>query len=105
MYVCLLGPHLQHMEVPRLGVKSELQLPAYTTAIAMQDLSASETYTAAHSNTGPFNPLHDAKDPIHIFMDTDQVHNKLSHNGNSIFHIFKRINRVYNSAWDVCEYL
>ena len=27
-----LGPHLQHMEVPRLGVKSELQLPAYTTA-------------------------------------------------------------------------
>ena len=24
-------------EVPRLGVKSELQLPAYTTAITMQD--------------------------------------------------------------------
>ena len=35
-FVCLflvfLGPHPQHMEVPRLGVKSELQLPAYTTA-------------------------------------------------------------------------
>ena len=28
------GPHMQHMEVPRLGVKSELQLPAYTIAIA-----------------------------------------------------------------------
>ena len=27
-----LGPHPAHMEVPRLGVKSELQLPAYTTA-------------------------------------------------------------------------
>ena len=27
--------HLGHMEVPRLGVKLELQLPAYTTAIAM----------------------------------------------------------------------
>ena len=27
--------HLWHMEVPRLGVKSELQLPAYTTATAM----------------------------------------------------------------------
>ena len=24
--------HLQHMEVPRLGVESELQLPAYATA-------------------------------------------------------------------------
>ena len=30
--VCFLGPHLGHIEVPRLGVKSELQLPAYTTA-------------------------------------------------------------------------
>ena len=28
----LLGPHLWHMEVPRLGVKLGLQLPAYTTA-------------------------------------------------------------------------
>ena len=27
-----LGLHLQHMEVPRLGVESELQLPAYATA-------------------------------------------------------------------------
>ena len=26
------------MEVPSLGVESELQLPAYTTATAMQDL-------------------------------------------------------------------
>ena len=31
---CLLGLRLQHMEVPRLGVKSELQLPAHTTATA-----------------------------------------------------------------------
>ena len=31
--------HLQHMEVPRLGVESKLQLPPYTTATAMQDLS------------------------------------------------------------------
>ena len=36
---CFLVPHLWHMEVPRLEVKSELQLLAYTTAIAMQDLS------------------------------------------------------------------
>ena len=33
-----LGPHLQHMEVPRLRVTSELQLLAYTTVTAMQDL-------------------------------------------------------------------
>ena len=34
---CFSGLHLWHMEVPRLVVQSELQLPAYTTAIAMPD--------------------------------------------------------------------
>ena len=33
---CFLGPYLKHIEVPRIEVKSELQLPAYTTATAMQ---------------------------------------------------------------------
>ena len=33
-FVCL-GPHPWHMKVPRLGVKSELQPLAYTTATAM----------------------------------------------------------------------
>ena len=32
-----LRSHWWHMEVPRLGVKLELQLPAYTTATATQD--------------------------------------------------------------------
>ena len=41
------------MEVPRLGVKSsELQLPAYTTATAMQFQAESVTYTTAHGNAG-----------------------------------------------------
>ena len=39
LFFVFLGPHPQHMEVPRLEVKSELQLPAYTTAIAMQNMS------------------------------------------------------------------
>ena len=34
-----LEPRLWHMEVSRLGVKSELKLPAYATAIATQDQS------------------------------------------------------------------
>ena len=36
---CFLGPLPWHMEVSRLGVELELQLPPYTTATAMQDLS------------------------------------------------------------------
>ena len=36
---CFLGPYLWHMEVPRLGVKLELQLRAYTAATATRDWS------------------------------------------------------------------
>ena len=39
IFFFFLGPLLRHMEVPRLGVESELQLPAYTTATAAQDPS------------------------------------------------------------------
>ena len=47
------GAHLLHMEVPRLGVKLELQLTAYTKATETQDWSqaTSATYTTVHSNT------------------------------------------------------
>ena len=36
---CFLGPHLWHMDIPRLGVKLELELPAYAAAIATRDPS------------------------------------------------------------------
>ena len=41
-------------EVPKLGVESELQLSAYTTATATPDLShiTTATYTAACINPG-----------------------------------------------------
>ena len=39
LFIVFLGPHLRHMEVPRLGVKLELQLPPYATATATGDLS------------------------------------------------------------------
>ena len=35
IYLCFLGLHLQHMEVSKLGVESELQLSTYATATAM----------------------------------------------------------------------
>ena len=34
---CFLGSRVWHLEVPRLGVELELQLPAYTAVTAMQD--------------------------------------------------------------------
>ena len=37
-FFLFLGLHLQHMEIPRLGVESELHLLAYTTVTAIPDL-------------------------------------------------------------------
>ena len=42
-FFVFLGPHLWHMEVLRLGVELELQLPAYTTATATPDVSLQPT--------------------------------------------------------------
>ena len=39
MHFFFLGLHSQYMEVPRLGVKSELQLLVYTTDTATRDTS------------------------------------------------------------------
>ena len=39
IFFFFLGPHLQHMELPGLGVESELQLLAFATATAMPDRS------------------------------------------------------------------
>ena len=69
------GLHLRHMEVPRLGVQSELQLPAYTTATATQDRSrVCRIYNTAHGNkTQILNPLNEARDQTQLLMDPSGV--------------------------------
>ena len=70
IFLVFLGPHPQHMEVPRLGFESELQLPAYATATAMQD--PSRICNLHHSSWQHLipNPLSKARDQTRIFMDT-----------------------------------
>ena len=51
-FFVFLGLNSQHMEVPRLGVQLDLQLPAYTTATATRIQAASVTYITAHDNSG-----------------------------------------------------
>ena len=60
---------LQHMEVSRLGVKSELQLLAYTTVTATRDLSLHHSSWQRRS----LNPLSEARDQTHALMDTSGV--------------------------------
>ena len=69
-----LGLHPQHKEFPRLGVKSELQLLAYTTVTAMQD--PGYICNLHHSSWQHWipDPLGEARDWTHILVDTSRVH-------------------------------
>ena len=72
------------MEVPRLGVGSELQLPVYATATAMPDPSIICDLHHGFRQCQNLNLPSKAKDQTHIPMDTNRVLNPLSHNGNSL---------------------
>ena len=65
--------HLQHMEVPRLGIELELQLPAYTTATATQDLSCVCDLHHSSRQHRILNPLCEARDQTHVLMDASWV--------------------------------
>ena len=67
-----LGPHPRHMEVPRLGVESELHLLAYATARATPDPSC---ICDLHHSSGQcriLNPLNEAR-RTGILMGISQV--------------------------------
>ena len=68
-----LGPHLQHMEAPRLGVESELQLPAYTTATATQNPVCVCDLHHSSQKHQILNPLSKARDQTPILMGTSWV--------------------------------
>ena len=69
---CFLGPHLWHMEAPRLGVKLELQLPAYTTAT----WDPSHVCSLHHSSQQRWtlNTLSKARDRTCVLMNASQIH-------------------------------
>ena len=89
--VFFLQPHLRHIETPKRGVESELQLPAYTTATATPDLSHICNVHCSLRQGWILNPLREARDGIHILMDASRVLNPLSHNGNSLAPILKNV--------------
>ena len=79
------------MEVPRLGVEEGLQLPAYTTATAVPDLSQDMDLPHHSWRCQILNPLSKARDRTHVLMDTGQISFPLSHNRNSLFILLKNL--------------
>ena len=74
LFVCFLGQHLRHVEVPRLGVELELYLLAYATATATQDLSHVCNLQHSAQQHGILNPLSKARDQTCVLMDASQIH-------------------------------
>ena len=68
-----LWPYLQHMEVPKAGVESELQLLAYTTTTAAQDPSHGCDVYCSSRQCWILNPLIEARHWTCILVDASQV--------------------------------
>ena len=72
-FLCLFRAHLWHMEVPRLGVQSELQLLAYTIATATQDQSCICDLHHSSQQCQILNPLSRTRDQTHVLVGTSWV--------------------------------
>ena len=75
LFLCILGPHVQHMEVPRLqGSKLSCSCRPYTTATATQDRS--QVCDLHHSSWQRriLNPPSKARNQTCILRDTSWVH-------------------------------
>ena len=70
------------MEVPGLQVDVELQLPAYTTATAMRDISGIGDLRCSFWQPQILNSL-SSRDQTCILRDTSQFLNPMSHNENA----------------------
>ena len=69
-----LGPLLRHMEVPRLGVQSELKPPAYTRARAKWNLSHVCNLHHSSQQCWILNPLSEARDRTRSLMVPSWIH-------------------------------
>ena len=69
-----LGLHLRHMEFPRLRVKLELHLPAYTTATATQDPSYVCYLHHSSQQHQILSPPSKARDQTHNLIVPSQIH-------------------------------
>ena len=73
-FFCFLGLYLWDMEVPKLGVKSELQLLAYAMVTVTRDLSC--VFDLHHSSQQHriLHPLSENRDWTHNLMVSSQIH-------------------------------
>ena len=92
------------MKVPGLGVESELQLLACTTATVTPNPSLiCNLHCCSLQQHQILNPLSRGRDRTHVVMDTSQVLNPLSHNGNPILSFFFCLFRAATMAFGASQ--
>ena len=74
-FLSFLGLHLRQMEITRLGVQSELHLPAYATATATPDLSCIFDLRYSLWQHWILNTLIEARDQTCVLLDTSRILN------------------------------
>ena len=96
--IVFLGLHPWHMEVPGLGVESELYLPAYTATAAPDPSRVCDLYHSSWQ-CRILKPLSKARDWTSILVDTSQVHYHWAPMGIPIFFNFDfSILKFYNAV-------
>ena len=92
------GPHPCHVEIPKLGIKSELQLLAFTTATP--ELSFIGNLHGSRQRQ-ILNPLSKASDGTHILVDTSRVLNLLS-TVSMVSRVIFTVSNCFNCLIDFC---
>ena len=86
-----LGPHSRHMEVPRLGVKSELQLQAYATATETWDPSSICSLHHSSQQCQIPDPLREVRDRTCILIYTSRNHFRCTIRGTPTIRILETL--------------
>ena len=83
----VLGPHPRHTEVPRLGIKLELHLPAYITATA-----SSRICKLHHSSRKLwiFNSRSEARGWTRVLMGTTRIHSAA---------LQQQLQKIFSTFW------
>ena len=98
---CLLRATPVAYDVPQLGVESELQLPAYTTATATPDTSCICNLHHSSRQWPILNPLSKARDRTCILMDSSQVCFHWSTTGTpQVKCLDKQVKNSWHSIWN-----
>ena len=97
-----LGLHLQHLEVPRLGIQSELLLPAYARVVSTPDLSHDCNLYHSSRQRQILNPLSEGKDRTRNLMVPSQIRFRCTMTGTPQYNI---VNSSYHAVTRSPEFL